>query len=49
MIKNILNVEGIKTLNKNQQQSISGGEYYSCIAHCAGHCSLSGICYEFIK
>ncbi len=48
MLKNILKLEGVTQVSKGTQESIKGG-YYSCIAHCAGHCSLSGICYEFIK
>lgn len=50
MLKNILNVDGVKELNKNEKQSIKAGVAYygsDCGTHCAGSCS-GGYCYQYL-
>ncbi|WP_164914091.1 hypothetical protein [Aquimarina sediminis] len=50
MLNNILDLEGVTTLKKNEQKSIKAGVYYGdqCLRLCGGHCSF-GHCYEMIK
>ncbi|WP_299244167.1 hypothetical protein [uncultured Aquimarina sp.] len=49
MLKNILNTAGVKTLSKNEKQSIkAGGSYYvgrNCHTYCGGTC-FGGHCFE---
>ncbi|WP_160114750.1 hypothetical protein [Aquimarina sp. AU474] len=49
MLKNILNTEGVITLNTNEKQSIKAGVYYGdrCLSLCAGSCH-GGRCFEMI-
>ncbi|WP_298314397.1 hypothetical protein [uncultured Aquimarina sp.] len=50
MIKNILNVQGVKTLNKEEKQSIKAGAIYygeQCGSICEGGCS-GGYCYQWL-
>ncbi len=54
MLKNILNLEGVKKLNNQEQLSIiagqcstcPGSEYYECLRTCSGSCAPNGRCYQ---
>lgn len=50
MLENLLSLNGVQQLNHEEKKSIkAGGGHAGCLGSCAGHCTLSGICYEFIK
>ncbi len=50
MLNNILKLEGVKTLEKREQQSIKAGiDYgnrYTCLRFCAGMCNIDGRCFQ---
>ncbi|MDY8137395.1 hypothetical protein [Aquimarina sp. 2201CG5-10] len=49
MLNNILDLKGVTTLNKKEQQTIKAGTYYGdqCLSLCSGRCSF-GRCFEQI-
>ncbi|RZS99499.1 hypothetical protein EV197_0719 [Aquimarina brevivitae] len=52
MIKSILNLEGVKKLNKREKLTVNGGDrtdYEICLSTCAGTCNIFGRCFYHIK
>ncbi|WP_160114128.1 MULTISPECIES: hypothetical protein [Aquimarina] len=49
MLSNILNLEGVTTLQKSEQKTIKAGTYYGdqCLRFCSGSCS-GGRCFFHI-
>ena len=51
MLKTILNLQGVQSLNKDQRKAIQGGstDYEICLSTCPGTCNVFGRCTTHLK
>ncbi len=53
MLKNVLNIEGVHRLSKEEKRIVKAGtqfnSYEQCLSLCGGNCTYTGRCFWMIE